>query len=177
MAKIAVLLGTSRRGSISEKVCEFVCDELKAHELETTCVYPSEHLKEPVTARAGTEIPETEWSKIMSDSDGLVIVSPEYNHGYPGELKLMLDQLYNEYLGKPVFVCGVSDGELGGARMVENLTPVLVTLGLYPLRRGVYFAKADKMVDEKGNFNGEPMREQLSKSVSKFKEYLEMLHV
>lgn len=174
--KIAVLLGTSRKGSVSEKVADFVCNELKSQNLNPICVSPSEHLKEPVTARSGTETPPTEWAGIMASARGLVIVSPEYNHGYPGELKLMLDQLYNEYAGKPVLVCGVSDGLLGGARMVENLLPVLVTLGLYPLRRGVYFARADTMVNKDGIFDGAQMKDDLNKSISKFREYLAMLN-
>lgn len=61
----------------------------------------------------------------MTRADGLVIVSPEYNHGYPGEMKLMLDQLYKEYNRKPVGICGVSSGALGGARMVEQLRLIL----------------------------------------------------
>ena len=175
MTKIALLLGTSRVNSYSQKVADLVCNELKNNAFDVTCVQPSEYLKSPATARVDDEIPKNEWSNVMEDSSGLVIVTPEYNHGYPGELKLMLDQLYNEYLGKPVLICGVSDGELGGARMVENLLPVLVTLGLYPLRRGVYFSKIDKKFDEKGNFIDEETKASLIKSIGKFKEYLEML--
>lgn len=166
MAKIAVLVGTSRQGSFTSKVAEFVNDELLKSGLTTTLVLPKDYLTTPVTARSGKELQKTEWSKIMEASDGLVIVTPEYNHGYPGELKLMLDQLYDEYLGKPVLVCGVSDGDWGGVRAVENLIPVLVTLGLYPLRKGVYFPHADKL--EYNNI-------QLTRSIEKLKDYLKML--
>lgn len=171
---IALLLGTARKGNVSREIFKFVSKALKEHGLSVLEVKPEDHLKDTLTARSGVERPKTEWSKIMESSSGLVIVSPEYNHGYPGELKLMLDELYDEYLGKPVLVCGVSDGELGGARMVENLLPVLTTLGLYPLRRGVYFSNADKLIDGKANIN-DPMKQQLDKSIEKFKEYLNRL--
>ena len=49
----------------------------------------------------------------ITKADGLIIVSPEYNHGYPGELKMMLDMIYEEYTSKPVGFCGVSAGGSG----------------------------------------------------------------
>ena len=51
----------------------------------------------------------------MNRSDALVIVAPEYNHGYPGMLKHVLDTNLHEYVHKAVGVVGVSAG-FGGAR-------------------------------------------------------------
>ncbi|HEX9425004.1 MAG TPA: NAD(P)H-dependent oxidoreductase, partial [Pyrinomonadaceae bacterium] len=39
-----------------------------------------------------------EWRDAIIRADGLVIVSPEYNHGYPGTLKAVLDLLLREYI-------------------------------------------------------------------------------
>lgn len=141
--RIAVLQGTGRPNSRTEKTTGFVIGEMKKIGYEPIWVKPEEHLKEPRTLRSGKETEATLWSDIMNSSSGLVIVTPEYNHGYPGELKLMLDQLYEEYDGKPVLICAVSDGFISGARVVENLLPVLVTLGLWPLKKGVYFQKTN----------------------------------
>lgn len=63
-------------------------------------------------------------------ADGIVIVTPEYNRGYPGLLKYVLDTNLKEYIHKAVGICGVSAGGFGGARVIENLLPVLRELGL-----------------------------------------------
>ena len=87
----------------------------------------------------------------MARADGLIIVSPEYNHGYPGELKILLDTLYQEYNRKPVGICGVSDGLMGGGRMVEHLRQVLVELQMAPIHAALYFRNVEKLFDTSGN--------------------------
>jgi NAD(P)H-dependent FMN reductase len=65
-------------------------------------------------------------------ADGFIIVSPEYNHSYPGELKMLLDMLFSQYAHKPVGICGVSSGAWGGTRMVEQLRLVCLAFHLGP---------------------------------------------
>ena len=54
-----------------------------------------------------------QWRDTIIRADGLVIVTPEYNHGYPGALKSVLDLLLKEYVHKAVAFVGVSAGRLG----------------------------------------------------------------
>jgi NADPH-dependent FMN reductase len=61
----------------------------------------------------------------MERADGLVIVAPEYNHGYCGLLKHVLDSCLKEYIHKAVGIVGVSAGPFGGTRVIENLLPVM----------------------------------------------------
>lgn len=96
-----------------------------------------------------------EWQKIMAAADGLVIVAPEYNHGYPGELKLAFDSLYQEYHRKPIAVCGVSTGALGGARMVESFHDPIVAVHAVPICSSVYFDKVGNLFDESGRLKDE----------------------
>ncbi len=84
----------------------------------------------------------------MTKADALIIVTPEYNHGYPGELKLVLDQLYDEYRRKPVAFCGLSISLLGGGRAIEQLRLVAVELQMVPIRNAVYFPNVDKLLEE-----------------------------
>jgi len=79
---------------------------------------------------AGEAIKNPHFSAEMDRADGLVIVTPEYNHGYPGLLKHALDTNLKEYIHKAVGVCGVSAGGFGGARVIEHILPVLRELGL-----------------------------------------------
>ena len=83
-------------------------------------------------------------------ADAFIIVSPEYNHGYPGELKIFLDHFYEELNRKPVGICGVSGGSLGGARMVEGLRLSMIEFQAVPIRNAMYFGKVYDMFNKDG---------------------------
>ena len=80
---------------------------------------------------------------------------PEYNHGYPGMLKHILDSNLKEYIHKAVGVCGVSAGGFGATRMIENLLPVLRELGLVTIFWDGNFSGAQKLFDENGSIRDE----------------------
>ena len=71
-----------------------------------------------------------EWRDAVIRADGLVIVTPEYNHGYPGSLKSVLDLLLKEYIHKSVALVGVSAGPWGGTRVIEAMVSMVRELGL-----------------------------------------------
>jgi len=107
-------------------------------------------------AATGQQTPTVKaFSEKMTRADGLIIVTPEYNHGYPGELKMMIDMLYKEYNRKPVGICGVSAGALGGARVVEKLRLTAIELQMVPIREAVYFPKIQELFDANGNIKDE----------------------
>lgn len=128
-----VLLGTIRHGRESEAAFDFISKRLATRSLITV---------ERIDARQfnfdfaevdyGTATRErfSFYADALNRADGLVIVTPEYNHGYPGTLKMVLDILYPEYKHKAAAIVAVSSGPWGGVRAVENLTPVLKELGL-----------------------------------------------
>ena len=86
----------------------------------------------------------------MMRADALVLVVPEYNHGYPGSLKHALDTCLKEYIHKAVGICGVSAGPFGGARVIENLLPVMRELGLVTIFWDVNFGNVQSLFDTSG---------------------------
>ena len=94
---------------------------------------------------AGEASKLVEFSTAVDEADGLIIVSPEYNHGYPGMLKRVLDTNYPEYVHKAVGVVSVSTGPFGGVRMIENLAPVLRAYGLVPIVSDVNFSNVNEV--------------------------------
>ena len=84
----------------------------------------------------------------MNRADALVLVVPEYNHGYPGLLKHVLDTNLKEYIHKAAGVVGVSAGVFGGARAIQNLIPVLRELGLVTIFWDVNFTTVRRRFDE-----------------------------
>ena len=65
-----------------------------------------------------------------------MVVSPEYNHGYPGVLKNAFDHIFPEWARKPIGF--VSYGNAGGARAVEQLRLVAVELAMWPIRTAIH---------------------------------------
>lgn len=63
------------------------------------------------------------WSRAISNTPAIVILTPQYNWGYPGQLKNLLDHLYTEWKGKPVML--VTYGGHGGSKCAEQLQLVL----------------------------------------------------
>ena len=151
---IPIILGTARKGRQSEKVANYMLKEVTQLGLESEIIDVRDY---KVEATDGTG--ESEQAKKLSEkitkANAVIIVSPEYNHGYPGELKMMLDLLYKEYAHKPVGFCGVSAGTLGGSRVVEQLRQVVVEYHMIPIREAMYFSAVQNLFDEAGNIKDE----------------------
>ena len=146
---IPVILGTTRQGRASENVARFVFEELSKHTGVETELIDIRDIKLP-TDDAGEAIKDSKFSAQMSRADGLVIVTPEYNHGYPGMLKHVLDTNLKEYIHKAVGLCGVSAGGFGGTRVIEGLLPVMRELGLVTIFWDGNFSGAHKLFDSEG---------------------------
>ena len=146
---IPVILGTPRKGRMSEHVARFVFGQWEQRAGVETELIDVRTLNLP-TDDAGEAIKDDGFSRACARADGLVIVAPEYNHGYPGMLKHALDTNLKEYIHKAVGVCGVSAGGFGGTRVIENLLPVLRELGLVAIFNDGNFTKVGKIFDESG---------------------------
>ena len=148
---IPILLGTPRKNRQSENVARWVFDEMvKCGEIETqffdVCDFEIPH------GEYGTEIAHLfpEWRDAIIRSDGLVIVTPEYNHGYPGSLKAVLDLLLREYVHKAVAFVGVSAGPWGGTRGIEASVPMVRELGLAVTFTDLNFPSVKSKFDDQG---------------------------
>jgi NAD(P)H-dependent FMN reductase len=146
---LPILLGTAREGRQSEKAAQYVLRQAQGQAFETELLDVRDFVGDGRT-QGMDEVKTTQWSQIMKRADGLIIIVPEYNNGYPGELKLMLDQIYDEYAQKAVALCGVSMGWSGGVRAVKQLVMVAHTLKMHPIRNGLYFQKVTELFDDGG---------------------------
>jgi len=147
---IPVILGTARMGRMSLHAARLVTEELgKRSGVETDLI---DIAKLPLpTNDAGEAIKHPDFSSKMSKADALVIVSPEYNHGYSGLLKHILDSCLKEYVHKAVGIVGVSAGPFGGVRVIQNLLPVMRELGLVTIFWDVNFSSVQKVFSAEGN--------------------------
>lgn len=146
---IPVILGTTRQGRSSENVARFVFGEVAKREGVETELIDLRELNF-TTHDAGEAIKDPGFSATCARADALVLVVPEYNHGYPGLLKHALDTNLKEYIHKAAGICGVSAGGFGGTRMIQNLLPVLRELGLVTIYWDGTFSSAQKLFDDDG---------------------------
>src|SRR4030095_4689431 len=159
---IPVILGTTRKGRRSENAARFVFEETKKRAgVETEFI---DICKSPMRLDdAGEQMKDQAFSDLVKRADGLILVVPEYNHGYPGLLKHALDMNLEEYIHKAVGICGVSAGPFGGARVIEGVLPVMREARLVTIFWDVNFGNVEKLFDEQGNLLDESYVRRLDK--------------
>jgi NAD(P)H-dependent FMN reductase len=156
--KIAVIAGTVRPGRLSIHAAKMVFEVGQSRgDIDVVFVDPEQLAFQKDGNNQELKIPE--YSKITAEADGFFIVTPEYNHSFPGSLKRMLDSEFNNYKHKPVGLAGVSDGQWGGVRAIESLVPTLRKMGFVLLQKDVQFPKVEELFDENGKLLDEKYTE------------------
>lgn len=173
---IPVILGTARQERRSEAAAQFVLEQVQRLPDIETMLVDVRDFRLPSTDDSEQQPAAQRYAKLVTEADSLIIVSPEYNHGYPGELKMLLDMAFDEYVGKPVGLCGVSSGGLGGARMVEQLRLVASTLGLVAIKNAMYFSNVKKLFDDQGHITDPKFTDKCQVFLDELLWYTEALH-
>ena len=149
---IPVVLGSVRQGRLSERPAHLLVDRLT----RLGCRAPLLDLRAldlPVfgMSRDQNDLPAViELKATAAQADAIVWLTPEYNHGYTSAIKNAIDYLHGEITRKPMAVCGLSGGNLGGVRAVEQLKLVLIELRAVTIRDSVYFSDARNLYDQDG---------------------------
>ena len=99
------------------------------------------------------------YTAITARADGFFVVSPEYNHSFPGSLKRMLDSELKNYVHKPVAFAGASSGAWGGIRAIEALVGTVREMGLVSTFTDMQFPKVQDLFDDEGTLLDESYRE------------------
>ncbi len=149
---LPILLGTNRKDRLSEHAAKWVFAKMEERDEIETRFFDVRDFDLP-SYDYGTEIAGLfpEWRNAIIKADGLVIVTPEYNHGYPGILKSVIDVLLKEYIHKAVAFVGVSAGPWGGTRVIESMVPMVRELGLAVTFTDLNFPTVAGKFDENGN--------------------------
>lgn len=151
---IAVLCGTARKGRESIKAAQWVAEAgRKRGDAEIMFVDPSDFQLPPEGSPDDGTDPK--YKEITAKADAFFVVTPEYNRGYPGSLKRLLDSEFKNYFHKPVATAGVSNGPWGGVRVCEALLPVYHRFGLVVIQPELYFPLVQDMFDGQGQLQPE----------------------
>jgi len=143
--KIKIIVGSTRQGRFSEKPANWIFEEAKKLEgVEVELLdlrdYPIPFFDDsmsPSMAKGNySNKVVKEWAEKINDGDAFIIITPEYNHGYPAVLKNAMDVIYSEWNKKPIGF--VSYGSAVGARAVEQLRQVAIELQMAPIRNAIH---------------------------------------
>ena len=149
---IPLILGTNRRDRHSEAAAKWVFSRMRGRpdiDAQYFDVREFELPRDDYGTDIGGMFPT--WRDAIIKADGLVVVTPEYNHGYPGPLKSVLDLLLKEYIHKAVAFVGVSAGPWGGTRVIEAMVPMVRELGLAVTFSDLNFPGVASKFDAEGN--------------------------
>ncbi len=162
---VAVIEGTTRAQRESIKASRYVADFAgKLPGVEVIFVDPAD-FNFPGDGN-DPEGKDPRYGEIVGKADAFFIVTPEYNHSFPGSLKRMLDSELELYNHKPVAFAGVSNGNWGGVRAVESLLNAVRETGLVTLSWDVYFPRVQDIFDENGMIH-EDQRERYERNLGK----------
>jgi chromate reductase, NAD(P)H dehydrogenase (quinone) len=126
----------------------------------------------------GTPTAVTELRILIRDADGLLLVTPEYNHGVPGVLKNAIDWLSqplrgNVLEGKPTAIMGASTGLAGTARAQSQLRQSFVLTNTpVMMQPEVLVGRAQERFDTGGRLTDEPSRRFLGLFLDQFAAWL-----
>lgn len=146
---VALIYGSTREGRFCDKVANWAATQIDRHDgfdlqlIDPALVgFPTQHI----------DSDDPEWLSIkqrMAQADAFIVVTPEYNHGYPAALKCLIDSFKGEWQAKPVAFVSYGGGS-GGIRAVEQLRLVFAELHAVAIRDSVSFASVWEQFDATG---------------------------
>lgn len=157
--RLALIYGSSREGRFCDKVAGWAISQIQGDgPFDLSVVDPGE-IDLPPRHVSGKHPALEELRQIIGWADGFVVVTPEYNRGYPAILKFLIDAVGPEWRGKPVGFISYG-GISGGLRAVEQLRLVFGELHAAPIRDGVAFADVWSRFDGEGQLHNADRAEQ-----------------
>jgi len=154
---IAILYGSVRSDRQGIKAARFFTKKIKERNHEPVLIDPLD-LPLPLIDKMYKEYnpdnaPENmkKIAKILTNADGFLVVTGEYNHSVPPALKNLLDHFQREYFFKPSAIVSYSAGNFAGVRSAVHLRAILGELGTPSISSMFPIAQVQNAFDDKGN--------------------------
>ena len=138
--RTALIIASTREGRFGPTVADWFLGRAAARR----------DLALDVVDLAGTTVPSAALTERVGAADAFVVVTPEYNHSFPGPLKTAIDSIREQWAAKPVAFVSYG-GVSGGLRAVEALRPVFAELHATTIRETVSFASYWELFDGEGS--------------------------
>lgn len=162
--KLAIIYGSTRPGRLCDKVASWAAAQISARpEFALDLIDPAS----PQAKGSGQsgDSPDPDWlRRHIGEADAFVVVTPEYNHGYPAALKSLIDSVGPEWHAKPVAFVSYG-GISGGIRAAEQLRQVFAEMHAVTIRDSVTFTMAWEQFDADGSLQHQDRAERQMKTV------------
>jgi len=176
---IVQLIATNRPGSNTAKVAAHVAEIYAAkgsplhildlHKLPPEIFAPGSYAEKPASFAP--------FQDALSKASGIVVVTPEYNGGFPGVFKYFIDMLKfpETFAGKPFAFVGLSAGGGGAVRPVEQFSTLVIYLRgiIYPGM--VSIPAIHNHLDDKDRIKTSEYVERLEKQADGFIKFVEKI--
>lgn len=170
MLEIQIILGSTRPLRKGEIVAKWVLNEaVKRKDFHSELIdlkdYPLPFYDEPESPsvlKKYTHREAAKWADKIRSADGYIIVTPEYNHGYPAVLKNALDYVYYPWNNKPVAFISYG-ASAKGARAVEQLRQVVAELQMVSVRNSLHLSLASLGINDKWEMENPKVNSKLQK--------------
>ena len=161
MPHIAILSSSVRTGRKSDRVALYFKNYLETNKIATVEILDLEKYNFPLfneRLRLQTNPSESalDFANKIKLADGVLIVTPEYNGGYPASLKNVIDLLYDEWHRKPIAISTVSSGAFGGSQVITSLQFTLWKIRAWTVPAMFPVSKVEESFDELGNAVDKP---------------------
>lgn len=179
--KIAVIYGSVRSDRQGIKPSKFFINKLSEREVEVhfidPLIFPLPFLDKMFKEYNPENAPENmrKVSDILTDSDGFLIVTGEYNHSIPPALKNLLDHFQREYFFKPSAIVSYSAGNYAGVRSAVHLRAILAELGTPSISSMFPIAQVQNAFDNDGNALNDFYEKRSKRFLDEFIWYTEAL--
>jgi NAD(P)H-dependent FMN reductase len=152
---LAVIYGSNRERRLCDTVGRWALSRLEVHgAFDVDLIDPATmHLPPRLTSEPDDTI--LGFRRRLAEADAFLIVTPEYNHGYPAVLKFLIDSALEQWHDKPAAFVSYG-GQSGGLRAVEQLRQVFAELRVVTMRESISLVNAWDQFDETGRFREPP---------------------
>ena len=169
MTHIAIISSSVRRERKSHSVALYFHKYLTVHNIGTSEILDLKDYNFPIfedTIKTNEEPSEKilDFASKIKNADGIIIVTPEYNGGYPASLKNAIDLLYDEWHSKPISICTVSSGSFGGSQALLSLQFILWKIGAWTVTNMFPVSNVEQNFDEEGNAKNKDETDVLAKA-------------
>jgi NAD(P)H-dependent FMN reductase len=155
MYNLAIISASIRQGRESHKVVNYFKDFINTRNIANVDVLDLLEFNFPLFSERLAylkDVPETarNFANRITKADGIIIVTPEYNGGYPASLKNAIDFLYDEWHKKPIAISTVSNGAFGGTQVITSLQFTLWKMKAWVVPAMFPVPKINDTFDERG---------------------------
>jgi NAD(P)H-dependent FMN reductase len=156
MPHISIISSSVRNDRKSQRIALYFKKYLESNNLATAEILDLKEYGFPVfedtlKTQKNPSAEVLDFAEKIKSADGIIIVTPEYNGGYPASLKNAIDLLYEEWHRKPISICTVSAGAFGGTQALLALQFTLWKIGAWTVTNMFCVSNVAKTYDELGN--------------------------